>query len=56
MVKGEATQTKCHYKSPDGEDFIVFIDDVEAMKKWKDDSSIPMAHFISTFKIFVTHK
>ncbi|KAK7924909.1 hypothetical protein PG985_006963 [Apiospora marii] len=56
MVKGEAVQTKFHYKSQDGEDFIVFVDDVETMKKWKEDSSIPMAHFISTFKIFVTHK
>ena len=57
MVKGEATQTKIHYKGTNtDEDFIIFVDDAETMKKWKEDKSIPMAHFISTFKIFVTHK
>lgn len=57
MVKGEATQTKIHYKGTNtDEDFIIFVDDAETMNKWKEDKSIPMAHFISTFKIFVTHK
>lgn len=57
MVKGEATQTKIHYKGANtDEDFIIFVDDAETMNKWKEDKSIPMAHFISTFKIFVTHK
>ncbi|KAI0125897.1 shwachman-Bodian-diamond syndrome protein [Xylariales sp. AK1849] len=55
MVKGEATQTKVHYKGKE-DDFIIFVDDVETMKKWRDDKSVPMAHFISAFKIFVTHK
>ncbi|KAI2629828.1 shwachman-Bodian-diamond syndrome protein [Hypoxylon sp. NC1633] len=55
MTKGEATQIKVHYKGKE-DDFIIFIDDVETYKKWKDDKSVPMAHFISAFKIFVTHK
>ncbi|KAL7629426.1 hypothetical protein AAE478_000946 [Parahypoxylon ruwenzoriense] len=55
MTKGEATQVKVHYKG-DAEDFIIFVDDLETYKKWKGDKSIPMAHFISAFKIFVTHK
>ncbi|KAF3056401.1 SDO1-like protein C21C3.19 [Daldinia childiae] len=55
MTKGETTQVKVHYKGKE-DDFIIFIDDVETYKKWKNDKSVPMAHFISAFKIFVTHK
>lgn len=53
MARGESTQIKVHYKTGD-EDFIIFIDDVETYEKWNTDKSIPLAHFISTFKIFVT--
>jgi hypothetical protein len=55
MVKGNATQSKIHYKGKD-EDFIVFVDDLNDYKKWKEDKSTPLAHFVSTFKVFVTHK
>ncbi|KAI0846818.1 shwachman-Bodian-diamond syndrome protein [Daldinia vernicosa] len=55
MTKGEATQIKIHYKGQE-DDFIIFVDDREAYKKWQNDKSVPMAHFISTFKVFVTHK
>ena len=58
MTRGEATQTKVHFKSDkgDSEDFIVFVDDVETYKKWLSDKSIPLAHFVSRFSVFVTHK
>ncbi|KAI1764754.1 shwachman-Bodian-diamond syndrome protein [Hypoxylon sp. FL1150] len=55
MTRGEATQVKVHYKGKD-EDFIIFVDDINDYKKWQGDKSVPMSHFISTFKIFVTHK
>ncbi|KAF3017466.1 hypothetical protein G7054_g4615 [Neopestalotiopsis clavispora] len=55
MVKGEASQVKVHYKGKE-DDFLIFIDDVSDYKKWQGDKSIPMSHFISAFKIFVTHK
>jgi len=55
MTRGEAQQIKCHYKGKD-DDFLVFLDDVDTYKKWKQDKSVPLAHFISAFKIFVTHK
>ncbi|KAI1128385.1 shwachman-Bodian-diamond syndrome protein [Nemania abortiva] len=55
MTKGEATQIKIHYKGK-ADDFIVFVDDNETYKKWLNDKSIPMAHFVSTFKVFVTGK
>ncbi|KAI1341628.1 shwachman-Bodian-diamond syndrome protein [Xylariaceae sp. FL0016] len=55
MVKGEATQVKVHFKGQE-DDFIVFVDDTETYNKWQEDKSVPMAHFVSTFKVFVTHK
>jgi len=55
MARGEATQVKCHYKGKE-DDFVVFLDDVQAAKNWKTDKSIPLPQFISAFKIFVTGK
>ncbi|KAM3566757.1 hypothetical protein ARSEF4850_000291 [Beauveria asiatica] len=55
MTRGETVQTKCHYKGH-SDDFIIFIDDVDTYNKWKTDKQIPMAHFISSFKIFQTNK
>ncbi|KAH7417349.1 shwachman-Bodian-diamond syndrome protein [Cadophora sp. MPI-SDFR-AT-0126] len=53
MVRGEASIVKCHYQGK-AEDFVIFIDDVEAAEKWKTDKSIPLAHIVSSFKVFVT--
>jgi len=55
MTRGEAPQVKVHYKGKD-DDFLVFVEDVNTYKKWQSDKSVPMAHFVSSFKIFVTHK
>ena len=56
MVRGESTQTKVHHRA-NGEDFIVFVDDVEAYNKFKGgDTSIPLSHFMSNFTIYTTHK
>ncbi|KAE8448389.1 hypothetical protein EG329_009633 [Mollisiaceae sp. DMI_Dod_QoI] len=55
MTRGEAKQVKSHYQGKD-EDFIVFVDDLPTAQKWKTDKSIPLAHFVSSFKIFITHK
>ena len=55
MARGETTQQKVHYKGKD-EDFIIFLDDIEAFKKYQTDSSVPMAQFISSFKVFVSHR
>lgn len=56
MPRGGATTTKVHYKGGD-EDFIVFIDDQDSLKKYKaGDTTIPLASVVSSFKIFVTHK
>lgn len=55
MTKGEATQTKVHYKGKE-DDFVIFLDDFETFKKWQSDKTVPMVQFISSFKVFVTHK
>ncbi|KAF4628154.1 hypothetical protein G7Y89_g9994 [Cudoniella acicularis] len=55
MTRGEAPQTKVHFKGKD-EDFIVFVEDAKTAKDWKADKTIPLAQVVSAFKIFVTHK
>lgn len=55
MPTGQAGVTKVHYKGSD-EDFIVFVENPEELKKWKGDRSIPLAQVVDSFKIFVTHK
>lgn len=56
MARGETTQAKVHFKG-NQDDYLVFVDDVETYKKWANgDKSVPLAHFVSTFKVFRTHK
>ncbi|KAJ5231845.1 RNA binding protein [Penicillium citrinum] len=55
MARGNDTATKVFYKGK-SEDFIVFVDDVEILKKWKNDRSIPLADVVNGWKIFVTHR
>lgn len=55
MTRGEGSQTKVHHKGK-LDDYVVFIDDVTAYKKWLTDKSIPLAHFISPFTVFLTHR
>jgi ribosome maturation protein Sdo1 len=55
MPRGNAEVTKVHYKGKT-DDFIVFVDSPEDLKKWKSDQSIPMAQVVNSFKIMVTHK
>lgn len=46
---------KVHYKGKD-DDFLVFVDDVQEFQKWKGDSSVPLVDFVSSFKVYLTHK
>jgi len=55
MTRGEAQQVKVHYKGKD-EDFIVFVDNQNELKEWRGDKSKPLAHFVSSFKVFISHK
>lgn len=62
-MKGATEQAKVHYKGEQtGEDYIVFVDDVEALKTFKKaqaDKSVSkpaLVDVVQAFKIFVTHK
>jgi hypothetical protein len=56
-MKATGGQAKIHYKGvKTEEDFIVFVDSEEGLKKWKEDKSTPLAQVVGLFKIFVTHK
>lgn len=55
MARGGTVQSKVHYKGT-SDDFLVFVDDIEAYKKWLGDKSVPLVEVLSSFKVFVTHK
>ncbi len=54
-MRGNVAHTKVHYKGQE-DDFIVFVDDPEELKKWRKDKSIPLAQVMSGWKVFVTHR
>ncbi|ORY15710.1 shwachman-Bodian-diamond syndrome protein [Clohesyomyces aquaticus] len=55
MPRGNTEQVKCHYKGKE-DDFIVFVDSAQAVRDWKQDSSIPLVQVVSGWKVFVTQK
>lgn len=55
MTRGEVSLSKVHYKGK-FDDYILFVSDVEAYKKWLNDKSVPLARFVSPLAVFVTHK
>ncbi|CAI7641092.1 unnamed protein product [Penicillium discolor] len=54
MARGNETANKIFYKGS-SDDFIVFVDDLEILKKWKSDRSVPLTEVLNGWKIFVTH-
>ncbi|KAJ5823647.1 hypothetical protein N7447_005987 [Penicillium robsamsonii] len=54
MARGNETASKIFYKGS-SDDFIVFVDDLEILKKWKTDRSIPLTEVLNGWKIFLTH-
>ncbi|KAJ5296113.1 hypothetical protein PENANT_c021G00732 [Penicillium antarcticum] len=54
MARGNETASKIFYKGK-SEDFIVFVDDLEILQKWKNDRSIALVDVLNGWKIFVTH-
>lgn len=55
MPRGNTQQTKVIYKG-NSDDFIVFIDSIEDLQKWKKDSSVPLAQVLNGWKIFCSDK
>lgn len=54
MPRANETTSKIFYKGK-SDDFVVFVDDFEILKKWKNDRSIPLADVLNGWKIFITH-
>jgi len=55
MTKADDYRTKVHYKGS-SEDFIVFIESVENLQKWKSDKTVPLIDVVDSFDVFLTHK
>ncbi|KAJ5356111.1 hypothetical protein N7517_010720 [Penicillium concentricum] len=55
MSRANDTAAKVFYKGS-SDDFIVFVDDLEALKSWRSDRSIPLVNVINAYNIFVTQK
>jgi hypothetical protein len=55
MARGETQQTRVHFKGREDE-FIVFVDDANAVEEWLADRSIPLVQVVKAFEIFVTSK
>ncbi|KAJ4366255.1 hypothetical protein N0V83_007891 [Neocucurbitaria cava] len=53
MPRGNAAHTQVFYKGSSGDVFTVFVESAEAVKKWKDDSSVPLADVVAGWKIMV---
>lgn len=53
MARGDETKLKVVLKG-DHDNFLIFIDDADMYRKWLTDRSIPLAHFISSFKVLST--
>lgn len=54
MTRANESTSKIFYKGR-SEDFIVFVDDLEILQKWKGDRSVPLTDVLNGWKIFVTH-
>lgn len=55
MTRGGGSQSKVHLKGK-LDDYVVFVDDIEAYKEWLNDKSVPLARFVSPLTVFLTHK
>ncbi|KAJ5593892.1 uncharacterized protein N7459_000100 [Penicillium hispanicum] len=54
MPRANDTTSKVFYKGR-SEDFIIFVDDLDILQKWKNDRSIALADVLNGWKIFVSH-
>ncbi|KAF2435531.1 putative RNA binding protein [Tothia fuscella] len=53
MTRADTQQVKVHFKGSK-DDFIVMAESVEAVKKWKEDKSVPLVEVVNSFDVFHT--
>lgn len=54
MPRANEITHKVFYKGKT-DDFVVIVDDLDILQKWKNDKSIALADVLNGWKIFVTH-
>lgn len=54
MVRADGNITKIHYKGQE-DDFVMIVESAEAVKKWKEDKTVPLVDVVNSFDIFITH-
>jgi len=54
-MKGGGQNTKVHYKGAD-DDFVIYVESIQAVEEWKADKSVPLAQVVNGWKVFTTHK
>ncbi|GAD92954.1 conserved hypothetical protein [Paecilomyces variotii No. 5] len=55
MPRANEQQSRVFYKGK-VDDFVIFVDDAQALNNWRKDRTIPLAQVVSGWKIFVTHR
>lgn len=55
MPRANDPTSKIFYKGR-SDDFVVFVNDLEILKKWRHDRTIPLAEVVNGWKVFVTHR
>jgi ribosome maturation protein Sdo1 len=53
MARGNSPQTQVFYKGSSGDQFCIFVESEEELRKWKADSSIPMVDVVAGWKVLV---
>ncbi len=54
MTRAEGQVTKVHYKGNE-DDFIVILESADALRKWKEDKTVPLVDVVDSFDVFITH-
>ena len=55
MPRANDATDKVFYKGS-SEDFVIFVDNVQTLKNWLQDRSIPLVNVVNGWNIFVTQK
>ncbi|KAI5299984.1 hypothetical protein KEM55_000678 [Ascosphaera atra] len=55
MGRGNVVNEKVFYQGKT-DDFVVFVEDAEIVRRWKADKSIPLVDVVRSMQVFTTHK
>jgi hypothetical protein len=55
MTRADTEVVKVHFRGKH-DDFIVLAESPDAVKKWREDKSMPLIDVVNGFAVFTTHK